>query len=165
VAAYNRRPVELMYWRDVVGDEAPPVNAICLRDVDVDVIIIDGSVSAARQLHSAAHEAAHLVFGHEPMRLDGVGGNDDADDPELGRLTRLMPEMGVADGSDGVRPGILARSAFTDPQEWMAELLADAIGRIAGYTPLVATGTRTDPDGRVLDRLVRVLGPTQRLIR
>lgn len=163
VSARTGKPIELVYWQTLVGDRPPPCTALCVSTEDVDVIIIDGAATPARQLHTAAHEAGHLLFGHVPIAEGTCGSGHRVLNPDgIRSLGATWPPGPV---TEQTMRRVLARSVFTDPQELEAEWAADEIGKIAVHTPLVNLGLRTDPDGRILDRLSSVLGPIQRRIR
>ncbi|MBC2876891.1 MULTISPECIES: toxin [Streptomyces] len=114
---------------------------IALRDVDV--IVYEADTSPAHQDHIIVHELAHMLCGHRT-----------ADDPLGPGASTLFPDLDPALVRDA-----LYRTAYSDPQEREAEMIASLFLKRAATDPPELPGDVPCADADVIARIEATLGP------
>ncbi len=111
---------------------------------DVDVVVYAADASHAYQDHIIVHELAHILCGHRT-----------ADDPIAQGADTLFPDLDPQLVRD-----VLYRSAYTDPQEREAEMIASLFLKQAASGPPEVTGEVPPPaDAEIIARIEATIGP------
>jgi hypothetical protein len=121
LAGMRGRPVEL------VPVPASTSCGLLVSTPTADYIGYPTDTTALHQRHIMLHEAAHLLCGH-------AGGLD----PSVS--TVLLPHL-----SPALVRRVLGRSAYTDPQEQEAELLASLLAQRVARPSAAVAPDRLDP--------------------
>jgi hypothetical protein len=103
---------------------------LVITTAEADLILYSADISPLHRRHILLHEAAHLLCGHVD---DAAGGASDGSD--TGFAAGAAGTGGVGAGISSLLPhlpaelvrGVLGRTAYSEPQEREAELVASLI--------------------------------------
>ncbi|MFE0171375.1 ImmA/IrrE family metallo-endopeptidase [Streptomyces sp. NPDC059002] len=125
--------------------KAPAPCGMWIAWQDIDVIVYAADTSPAHQDHIIVHELAHILCGHR--------GSDEPLDQ--GAAGSLFPDLDPALVRDA-----LYRTAYTDPQEREAEMLASLfLKQAAASAPQETVPEVPCADAEIIARIEATLGP------
>lgn len=131
LALERGRPIELVR---VAARPHLPCGLVVTTD-ETDVILYSADTSALHQRHILLHEAAHLLCGHAESRASVAGRGGPHGSGLTSNAQGSSPEATAAGAIGGLLPHlptelvhrVLGRTAYTEPQEREAEIVASLI--------------------------------------